>query len=290
MAYSFTPNEDWRHQRDGVRHQLENWKNSDSFMASTMSQIPEQQPPRSGYDLWNNDPVHSAGSLSFDRDLNFAFTQRQSSQLDMFTSRHYSNAGPSVFSSNGPAFYLQATTPPVYQYDFPPSSSTPSRPLTLSHIPTLDRRAEDLQYGHLDPGIARESWEMLDYLPPGFLKRSPIEIEAFRRLSRAAQLDENQRRLIKCGWTDQSGLQGCTVVMSARDMRKHIEKFHNVPRPRRSEPPRVCRWVDCGSSERDLYKHIGIVHFGLQQIPCDYCDREFSRTDQLKAHMKSCGT
>ncbi|KAJ7590382.1 hypothetical protein C8J56DRAFT_591953 [Mycena floridula] len=195
---------------------------------------------------------------------------------------------------NEQSLYLRAASPPVHRYDLQPRSSTPSLPSrTLRRMPTLDRGPEHLQHSHLDTGMPGESWEVLDYLPPGFLKRSPGEIQAFRRLSREAQLDENQARLVKCGWTDQSGLQTCTVVTSAKNMRRHIEKVHNVPRPpsRRGEPPRVCRWVHCGSSERDLYKHVGIVHLGLQQIPCDYCDREFSRTDQLTAHRESssCG-
>ncbi|KAJ7590394.1 hypothetical protein C8J56DRAFT_888553 [Mycena floridula] len=150
---------------------------------------------------------------------------------------------------------------------------------------TMDGHAEDLV---LDQGMVEQLGMVLQYLPPGPQRRSAAEIKAFSQLSRVEQRAANQARLVKCGWTDQDGLQSCTVVASAKDMRKHIEMFHNIPRPHPGEPPRVCQWIHCGSSERHLYKHIGTIHLGLQQSACDYCDREFSRTDQVKAHMESC--
>ncbi|KAJ7590365.1 hypothetical protein C8J56DRAFT_591881 [Mycena floridula] len=238
---------------------------------------------------WNN-PRYMARSPSFGRDTSFGSTQRQNSQSDTFSSGHSSNTQSHAFTRNEQSLYPGATSLPVHCHDFQPRSLTPSLPSrTLSRISSLDGRAEDLQCGQLDQGMGEQREELLEYLPPGFQKRSPAEIETFRQLSRQEQLAENQARQVTCGWTDQGGLQSCTVVMTAKDMRKHIENFHNVPRPRRGEPSRICHWIHCGSSERDLYKHIGVVHCGLQQISCDSCDREFSRTDQLKAHMESCG-
>ncbi|KAJ7590364.1 hypothetical protein C8J56DRAFT_1163904 [Mycena floridula] len=71
----------------------------------------------------------------------------------------------------------------AHRYDSLLRSSTPT-----FRMPTSDSRGQHLQ-------MAGVFGELLDCLPPGFLKRSPAEIEAFRRLSREAQLDENQKRL-----------------------------------------------------------------------------------------------
>ncbi|KAJ7590393.1 hypothetical protein C8J56DRAFT_888552 [Mycena floridula] len=264
--------------RDCQREQNGNWLNQFTLALPMTSQIPEEQPQifdSSIYDQCNNPDDMEPSS---------------SSQWDTFSLGHHLNAESLVFPMNERSLYPGATSPPAHVYgNFLRRSSTASLPSTLSHMPNCG--LEDLQYSHFDPGMAAELWEMLDYLPPGFVERSPAKIEAFCLLSRQAQLDENQARLVRCGWTDQGGSQICTVVTSAKDMRKHIEKIHNVPRPRRGEPARVCRWVHCGSSERDLYKHIGIVHLGLHQIPCASCKREFSRADNLKDHTESssCG-
>ncbi|KAJ7590395.1 hypothetical protein C8J56DRAFT_1048552 [Mycena floridula] len=289
MSNHLPPDKDWRRRRrDDPRLQWEH-SGSNEFMAPTMSSISEQESPRS--DFTNNYPYprYIAPSPSFDRDTSLGPTQEQSSQLDVFSSEHSSNGDPRVFSSNGPASafnYPGASSPPVHQYDLQPNSSTPSRPSALSCTSgSTNGRAGNLQYGQLDQGMVGQLGTMLQYLPPGPQKCSTTEIRAFSQLSREEQRAANQARLVKCGWTDDRGLQTCTAVTSAKDMRKHIENYHNVSR---RETKQVCRWIHCGSSEQHLYKHIGIVHFGLQKITCEYCHREFSRTDLLTTHLRSC--
>ncbi|KAJ7590374.1 hypothetical protein C8J56DRAFT_1163908 [Mycena floridula] len=264
MSSPFPPYKDrGRHGRDEPRHQSEYWSNE--FMVSRMSPISEQESPSlyfpvTNHDSWNNSPDR-ARSPSFDRETSLESTQRQSSQWDMSSLVHNSHAHSHSFPMDEHSFYPRATLPPVHRYDLQPRSSTPNLPSrTLSRMPNLDRGPEHLQYSHLDPGMAGESWEVLDYLPPGFLKRSPAQIEAFRRLSREAQLDENQRRLVKCGWTDQGGLQSCTEVMSAKDTRKHIEKFHHVPRPPSRRAP---LGLDCFESSISRWPPLIITALSL---------------------------
>ncbi|KAJ7590337.1 hypothetical protein C8J56DRAFT_1048499 [Mycena floridula] len=227
---------------------------SNEFMASTMSSIYEQESPSwdlavTKYDP-RNDPRRMAQSPSFDRETSLGPAQQQrlvyplqvnacrsrfhGSQLDVFSSGHRSNADSSVFSNNRPALafnYPQASSPLVHQYDHQPNSSTSSRPSALSRMTgSVDGRAEDVQYGQLDQGMAGQLGTILQYLPPGPQKRSTTEIRAFSRLSREEQRAANQARLVKCGWTDDCGLQTCAAVMSAKDMRKHMQNYHNVPR------------------------------------------------------------
>ncbi|KAF9222469.1 hypothetical protein BS17DRAFT_191253 [Gyrodon lividus] len=95
----------------------------------------------------------------------------------------------------------------------------------------------------------------------------------------------NKIDLYHCDWDLQGSPCGMWIGGDKRDIREHLQKWHNVRRGQ-DKVPIHCLWLGCTTKpllKESLSRHVRSVHLGLKW-KCVWCNAQYTREDAGRKH------